>query len=127
ERGRGGGFVGDCDSNRRMIWQGIPLRRLSDEMGIVYRSAIALKLSSLWQQSAIDIAHQLMAALPGVSQDSVELLGLEFWVEVASPGWINFRLSDRALATWLQQLIQIPSFVSIPGNYLLGGGEGERG
>jgi hypothetical protein len=39
-------------------------------------------------------------------------VGLDFSVEVLSPGWIQFWLSDRGLATWLQQLIQIPALLS---------------
>jgi hypothetical protein len=37
---------------------------------------------------------------------------LDFSIEVVSPGWIQFRLSDRSLANWLQQLIQISPLLS---------------
>jgi hypothetical protein len=37
---------------------------------------------------------------------------LDFDVEVLFPGWIHFRLSDRALATWLQLFISSPAIVS---------------
>ncbi len=37
---------------------------------------------------------------------------LDFDVEVLFPGWIHFRLSDRALATWLQLFISTPAIAS---------------
>ena len=37
---------------------------------------------------------------------------LDFSLEILFPGWIHFRLSDRGLATWLQQLIQMPPLLS---------------
>jgi hypothetical protein len=40
----------------------IPLHHLSDETCVLYRSAIALKLAPIWQQSAFDIANQLTAS-----------------------------------------------------------------
>ena len=86
----------------------IPLHRLSDDTGVLYRSAIAFKLAPLWQQPALDIASQLIASLPTITQDIAGSMYLDFNVEVLFPGWISFRLSDQGLAAWLQQLIQIP-------------------
>ncbi|MBE9129033.1 hypothetical protein IQ257_02865, partial [Coleofasciculus sp. LEGE 07092] len=96
----------------------IPLRRLSDNSSILYRSAIALQLAPLLQRTALDIANQLTATLLSFSQNSISQSYLDFKVDVISPGWIQFRLSDRGLATWLQQLIKIPSLLSNQGNYL---------
>ncbi len=97
----------------------IPMHRLSDDSCIVYRSAIALKLASLAQRPALDIANQLVASFPTSNQNTTEPMCLNFSVEVVSPGWINFRLSEQSLATWLQHLVQISS--------LRDGGEGEMG
>ncbi|HBB33732.1 MAG TPA: hypothetical protein DDZ80_12480 [Cyanobacteria bacterium UBA8803] len=88
--------------------QTVPLRRLSVHDGVVYQSAIALKLAPLLHLDALDIAHQLIVVLPTLAHNSTESFSLDFGVEVLPPGWINFRLSDRSLATWLQQLIRIP-------------------
>jgi hypothetical protein len=109
----------------------IPVHRLSDHRGIIYRSAIALKLAPLWQLAPLDIADQLAQCMAIREQNTVETeagnwgqqaissqdfnppfpipsqVCLDFSVEVFSPGWIQFRLSDRGLATWLQQLIEI--------------------
>ena len=124
----------------------IPRHRLTDDTAILYRCAIALKLSSLWKSAALDIANKIAGSLAGSYQDTAnEEAGkkdtgktldpfstlpclsvttsssdlatpnqadLDFSIEVVSPGWIQFRLSDRGLATWLQQLIQISPLLS---------------
>jgi hypothetical protein len=114
----------------------IPVYRLSDDRGVMYRCAIALKLAPLWQLAPLDIAHQLAECMAIREQNTVETeagnwgqqaissqdfnppfpipsqVCLDFSVEVFSPGWIQFRLSDRGLAAWLQQLIEIPAFLS---------------
>jgi len=83
----------------------VPLQRLSDDTCVLYRSAIALKLAPLWQQSPLDIANQLMTSFATISQYTAGQICLEFCVEVVFPGWINFRLSDQGLAAWLQHLV----------------------
>lgn len=114
----------------------IPVYRLSDHRGVIYRSAIALKLAPLWQLPPLDIAHLLTEGMATSVQNTANAetgswgqpeitrqnfntpspflsqVGLDFSVEVFSPGWIQFRLSERGLATWLQQLIQIPLLLS---------------
>lgn len=114
----------------------IPVHRLSDDRGVIYRSAIALKLAPLWQLLPLDIAHQLAEGMAMREQNTADAetgnwgqqaiksqnfktqppspsqVCLDFSVEVFSPGWIQFRLSDRGLATWLQQLIQISPVLS---------------
>ncbi|HEY9832901.1 MAG TPA: DALR anticodon-binding domain-containing protein [Stenomitos sp.] len=108
----------------------IPVHRLSDHRGIIYRSAIALKLAPIWQLPALDIAHQLAQSMATSIQNTGNVntgsweqpvitrqnfqeqssiprqVCVDFSIEVFSPGWIQFRLSDCGLATWLQQLIQ---------------------
>ena len=96
----------------------VPLHRVSTYNYVCYRSAIALKLSSAWQQTPLDIAHQLTDALVTLSQESADAIGINCTVEVLPPGWILFRLSDRALATYLQGWFTIPPFPSVPENYL---------
>ncbi len=97
----------DLPGDVELTPQTIPLHRLSDDTCIVYRCAIALKLSPLWQLPASDIANQLVASFPTISQYTAGQIYLEFSVEVVFPGWINFRLSEQSLATWLQHLVQI--------------------
>jgi arginyl-tRNA synthetase len=116
----------DLSGTAELTVQMIPVHRVSDDSGVVYRSAIALKLAPLWQLSALDIAHQLMASFPTINQDDSEQMSLDFNIEVVSPGWINFRLSDRTLAAWLQHLIQIPPLLSNPMPCSLSGQKGKR-
>lgn len=139
----------ELPDNFKITVETIPVHRLSDGRGVIYRSAIALKLASLWQLPPLDIAHQLTEGMatsvqytanaetghweqPEITTQNFNTpspiptqVGLDFSVEVFSPGWIQFRLSDRGLATWLQQLIEIPPFLSHeePGC----GGAGARG
>lgn len=93
----------------------ISIHRLLDMNSVIYRSAIALKLSPLWQLDPDRIAHQLTGSLLTMPQDT---LGIDFIVDVVSPGWIDFQLCDRSLATVLQQLTEIPLSPSTPGNCL---------
>ncbi|MFP5275142.1 MAG: hypothetical protein ACLGGO_33930, partial [Coleofasciculus sp.] len=111
--------------------QTIPLHRFSTPNYVCYRSAIALKLSSPWQQTPLDIARQLTVALLTLSQESGDAIAIDFTIEVLPPGWILFRLSDRALATYLQEWFKIPPFPSVPRHYLKQklqekGGAGDR-
>lgn len=117
-----------------LTFETIPLHRLPDDTHIIYRSAIAFQLASILQLPALDIAQQLMNFLPTkdeqlnpedlslsavkmlhnslpsltTEQDFQQEFELNLTVEVACPGWIEFRFSEQSLATWLQKLIQIP-------------------
>ena len=105
------GLLGTSQLNPKTI----SIHRLSHLNSVIYRSAIALQLSPLWKLAPDDIAHQLMDMLLTMSQETG---GIDFCLEVVSPGWIDFQLSHRSLATVLQLLISIPLFSSTPGNSL---------
>lgn len=83
----------------------IPVYRLSDHTAVLYRSAIALKIAPLWQLSVSDIANQLVSSFLTINWDSADQICLDFSIEVLSSGWIDFRLNDQGLATWLQHRI----------------------
>jgi hypothetical protein len=102
--------IAAADSSQRtdLTPRMIPMHRLSDASMIVYRSAIALKLAPLVQRPALDIANQLVALFPTMSHDTSDSMYLNFSVEVVIPGWIHFRLREQSLATWLQNLIEVP-------------------
>ncbi len=77
----------------------IPLNRSKDSLGVVYISAIGLKLAKIWQQTPQAIATKLVETLqPQCNQD--------FTIAVAPSGIIQFELTDRAFALWLQHLAQ---------------------
>lgn len=102
-------FLVDLSSNAQLRQKMIPLYRLSNQTSVIYRCAIALKLAAKSQLKPIELANQLMISFPTINCNSDSVKCLEFTVEVESSGWINFRLSDWALATWLQDLIEKPS------------------
>jgi arginyl-tRNA synthetase len=77
----------------------IPLNRSKDNLGVVYISAIALKLAKMWQQTPQAIATQLAQTLQ-------PLCNADFTIAVAPSGMIQFELTDTALAFWLQGLAQ---------------------
>lgn len=152
--------INDLPDNAQISLETIPVHRLSQDRGVLYRCAIALKLAPLWQLPALDIANQLAASIAkinhetanagtgerreaqqenpptqiqndqqiftsGLSPTNISLTPsqsfssnatrqacLDFSLEVLCPGWIHFQLSDRGLATWLQQLIQMPPLLS---------------
>lgn len=86
----------------------------SETLLSTYRSAIALKLASQFDYPAEQIAKQLTEILysidtkiPGMKAVLVGLLLRDLTVTVVSPGFLEFRFGDRAIATWLQSLINL--------------------
>ncbi|MBW4419232.1 MAG: hypothetical protein KME13_08375 [Myxacorys californica WJT36-NPBG1] len=86
----------------------------SETLISTYRSAIALKLAPHFDYSAEQTANQLVEFLykmdtktPGMSAILAESLLRDLTVAVVSPGFLEFRFSDRAIATWLQSLIDL--------------------
>jgi len=77
----------------------IPLNRSKDSLGVVYISAIGLKLAKTWQQTPQAIATKLVKNLQ-------TLCNGDFAIAVAPSGIIQFELTDRDLALWLQHLAQ---------------------
>ena len=72
---------------------------------IVYRCAIAFPLANYWHLSSLKVAQNLREFLPTNDVISKTRPTLAFKVQVVSPGWIDFYLSDRALAVWLETLV----------------------
>ncbi|WP_083602358.1 hypothetical protein [Hydrococcus rivularis] len=81
----------------------ITLYYLKSQIG--YRSAIALQLAKGQTRSSQEIAEQLVKHLTILEPS--DRVSLDFIIRVWEPGWIDFFISDRALALWLQQLPQI--------------------
>jgi hypothetical protein len=73
--------------------------RPQDATGVVYRYAIALSLSPGSGWSPFNVARVLVASLPDDFNHS------QWRVEVLPSGWIEFALSDRAIALWLQDIL----------------------
>ncbi len=75
-------------------------------LDIVYRCAIAFPLANYWHLSPFIVAQNLKEFLLIGDVISETIPILIFAVKVVSPGWIDFYLSDRALAVWLDEVIQ---------------------
>ena len=88
----------------------IPLNRSQDSLGVVYISAIGLKLAKMWQQTPQAIATQLAETLQPMCNG-------DFTIAVAPSGIIQFELTDTALAFWLQGLAQ--TALSVPESRIL--------
>lgn len=74
----------------------ISLSPLKSHIG--YRCAIALQLARQQDFSSLIIAEQIGANLKTICP--------EFTILVKDSGWIEFQVSDRALAIWLQPIFQ---------------------
>lgn len=81
----------------------IPLYRVKSPSSIIYRCPIALQ----FPDRAVEFAHKIVERF-------VEKFGdrHRFSVEIVRSPWIDFRLGDRALADWLQELLRKP--LSLP-------------
>lgn len=73
---------------------------------IVYRCAIAFPLANKWCLQPLTVAQNLSEFLliPNVTSTTKPIL--RFIVQVVSPGWLDFYMSDRALAVWLEEVIR---------------------
>ena len=80
--------------NRKLI----PIELLQHSKGFGYRSPIALALAARSSYSATDIAERLLAQ--NVFSDGK--------IVIAPSGWIEWYLSDEAIATWLQTHLMYP-------------------
>lgn len=81
-----------------MLWE-----RYENGTGIIYRSAIALRLARSRQLRPLDLA-QLFAS--HLEYRLREAFGDDFTIEVAPPGWIQVSLGDSSLAHWLHFFTQ---------------------
>ncbi len=96
------------DPSLKLTAETIPLYRLQDKdsIGILYRCAIAFPLASANNLSreaiAIELVNVLTNSLSASYSEDRQLL--DFTVKAVEPGWIDFYLSDGALAVWLQNL-----------------------
>jgi len=99
-----------------------PLHKVRDNTEVWYVSAIAFKLETLWEQSAIAVAEKIITKLnhntgasvekkvhPQLNQINLDKLS-NLWQEsstwVEPPGWIHWRLNSMGIAIWMQMLIE---------------------
>ena len=83
------------------------LTKVNEETGLLYISAIALKLSKSWGTSAIDIATQIAEHFSYLSNQELSNDPKKYFtLKVVPPGWLHLQLTDLGIATWLQSLAQ---------------------
>jgi hypothetical protein len=92
------------DNSHRWRPETVPLYRLTYQTRIVYRCAVALRLANQPENSPQAIAQQLMMGLIAIPEDLEDCSLLDLEVRVNPAGTVDFYLSDRALALWLQAL-----------------------
>ncbi len=85
--------------------QGLSVSRLSSVTPITYRCAIAMQLSRHCSLSPWQISQQVFSFLETqLTSDNGEFPQLTLTMKLVEPGWLDFQVSDRALAFWLQFL-----------------------
>ncbi|MGB3511410.1 MAG: DALR anticodon-binding domain-containing protein [Microcoleaceae cyanobacterium] len=82
----------------------IPINQTRDSGKIVYKSAIALKLASIWRQPPVDIATKLTKCCIEVVNTEAGQDTVIFQVEPMSSGMIYFEITDLSVANWLHDL-----------------------
>jgi len=93
----------------------IPLQ-LSKQLRVVYRCAIAFKLSNIVKLLASEVAESLLQQLERQNHQQ------NLIIQVVPPGWIYLELTQLSLAAWLQHWVEtLPSL----GNREQGSGEAE--
>ncbi len=79
----------------------ISLTRLP-QTPIIYRCAIAFQLSSQLAIVPMALAEIIFSSLVMIQASQDNSAELSFTAHLIVPGWIDFQLSDRSLAIWLQ-------------------------
>ena len=84
----------------------ITIARPADPARGDFASNVALKLAKPYRRSPMDLARAIAAHVVTTEQDASSPIAA---VEVAPPGFLNVRLSDRALAGTTRQILQDPA------------------
>jgi hypothetical protein len=98
------------DANHRNLPK-ITLYSLQSPLG--YRSAIAIQLTKGQKLSLKSFLKQFVNNLSKNNLEQSDFPTLDFTVRVWETGWIDFYPSDRALAIWLQQLLQCLKLLNV--------------
>ncbi|MEA5508941.1 arginyl-tRNA synthetase [Crocosphaera sp. UHCC 0190] len=76
--------------------------RLPHLHSLTYRCAIAVKLAPQFSVSPVTLAEEILNLIER------QVSSFSFTVKLVAPGWLQFELSDRTLADWLQNLPTFP-------------------
>ncbi|NES06275.1 MAG: hypothetical protein F6K22_27755 [Okeania sp. SIO2F4] len=101
-----------CSYEKKLeVWarmEVIPMKQIRDCGGIIYKSAIALKLAPVLQKPAIYIASELAKYCGEIVNTEGRKDVVNFQVEVISSGIIYLELMDLSIANWLSYLSSVP-------------------
>ncbi|MGD1808936.1 DALR anticodon-binding domain-containing protein [Dapis sp. BLCC M126] len=101
-----------CSYEKKLeVWgkmEVVPMNQIRDCGGVVYKSAIALKLAPVLQQPAMHIATELAKYCREIVNTEGKKDVVNFQVEVISSGIIYLKLSHLSIANWLSHLISVP-------------------
>ncbi|WP_293137493.1 DALR anticodon-binding domain-containing protein [Okeania sp. SIO3I5] len=86
----------------------IPIRQAKDGGGIMYKSAIALKLAPVLQESAMYIATELAKYCREIVNTEGKKDVVNLHIDVIPSGIIYMKLTDLSIANWLSYLISFP-------------------
>ncbi|MEB3341344.1 DALR anticodon-binding domain-containing protein [Okeania sp.] len=92
------------NTNRHDI---IPIKQIRDVGGVTYKSAIALKLASVWQQPAINIATELAKYCQEIINTEGKKNVVDFRMEVIASGIIYVKITNSSIANWLSNLTSV--------------------
>jgi arginyl-tRNA synthetase len=94
----------DCLGIDTVDSQEIPVNWIKNQTGVIYGSAIALKLASRWHQSPLDLATSIGLKFPTLNLDKSP----EVRIQVLPSGLLQFEFTDVGIAAWLEQMIRHP-------------------
>ncbi|OZH56056.1 hypothetical protein AFK68_00695 [Hydrocoleum sp. CS-953] len=101
-----------CSYEKKLeVWarmEVIPMNQIRYSGGVMYKSAIALKLAPVLQQPAIYIATELAKYCREIVNTEEKKDVVNFQVEVISSGMIYLKLTDLTIANWLSYLTSFP-------------------
>jgi len=86
----------------------IPIKQIRDCGGVIYKSAIALKLAPVLPQPAMYIATELAKYCREIVNTKGKTDIVNFQVEVISSGIIFLKLMDLSIVNWLSSLTSVP-------------------
>jgi arginyl-tRNA synthetase len=84
--------------------QEIPVNWIKNQTGVIYGSAIALKLASRLHQSPLDLATSIGLKFQTLNLDKSP----EVTIQVLPSGMLQFEFTDVGIAAWLEQMIRHP-------------------
>ena len=87
--------------------QEIPVNWIKNQTGLIYGSAIALKLAPRLNQSPLDLATSIGLKFPTLNPE-LGKFPLDVTIQVLPSGMLQFEFTDAGIAAWLEQMIRHP-------------------